>query len=130
MSSKAQMLTELLKDLSKASQGNVQASLIINRSEGLVICSDIPANVSKDTLPDDDTIAGRSTQIEMAVRNVFSQLKRGEFVRMLIEGETGYVIISSAGSKALLVILTNKRVNLGFIFFMMTRVAQRIDSIL
>ncbi len=130
MSSKPQMLTELLKDLSKASQGNVQASLIISRSQGLPICSDIPESVSKDSLPDEDTIAGRSTQIDMAVRKVFSQLKRGELVRMLIEGETGYVIISSAGNDALLAVLTNKRVNLGFIFFMMTRVAQRIEKIL
>ncbi|NWF96672.1 MAG: roadblock/LC7 domain-containing protein [Candidatus Thorarchaeota archaeon] len=130
MSSKTEMLNELLVDLSKASQGNVQASLIISKSQGLTICSHFPENIPKDTLPDEDVIAGRSTQIDMATRKVFKQLKRGELTRMLVEGESGYVIISNAGDDALLAVLTNKKVNLGFIFFMMSRIASRIEKIL
>lgn len=130
MSSKTEMLSELLQDLSKASQGNVQASLIISKSQGLPICSYFPDGVPKDVLPDEDTIAGRSTQIDMATRKVFKQLKRGELTRMLVEGETGYVIISNAGDDALLAVLTNKKVNLGFLFFVMSRTASRIGKIL
>ena len=130
MSSKTEMLSELLQDLSRASQGNVQASLIVSKSQGLTICSHFPEGASKESLPEEDVIAGRSTQIDMATRKVFKQLKRGELSRMLVEGETGYVIISNAGDDALLAVLTNKKVNLGFLFFMMTRIAGKIGKIL
>ena len=120
----------MLVDLSRASQGNIEASLIISTSQGLPICSHFPSEAETGNIPDEDVIAGRSTQIHMATAKVFSQLKRGPMSRMLIEGEHGYVIICSAGEDALLATLTNKRVNLGYLFFMMTRVAKQIENTL
>jgi predicted regulator of Ras-like GTPase activity (Roadblock/LC7/MglB family) len=102
------MLKELLLDLSRASQGNVEASEI----------------------PDEDVIAGRATQIQEATRKVFKQFKRGPLIRMLIEGERGYIIICDAGDDAILVVLTNKRANIGYMFFSMSRTARRIDQVL
>ncbi|TFG10060.1 hypothetical protein EU538_03170 [Candidatus Thorarchaeota archaeon] len=130
MSSKTEMLNELLEDLSRASQGNVEASMIISKSQGLTIQSHYPPGTNNDEVPDEDVIAGRSTQIDMATRKVFSELKRGELVRMLVEGEDGYVVICNAGEDALLAVLTNKRANIGYLFFMMSRIAQRIASVL
>ncbi|NHJ13719.1 MAG: hypothetical protein EAX95_08580 [Candidatus Thorarchaeota archaeon] len=130
MSSKTEMLTELLEDLSRASQNNVQASIIISRSQGLPICTHFPPDQDTSVIPEEDVIAGRSTQIETATRKVFKQLKRGAFVRMLVEGETGYIIICDAGEDALLAVLTSKRANIGYMFFMMTRIARRIENIL
>ncbi len=130
MSSKTERLTELLEDLSKASQGNVQASLIISKSQGLTICSYYPDGQPDENVPEEDVIAGRTTQIDMATRKVFKQLKRGNLVRMLVEGEKGYIIICNAGDDALLSILTTKKVNLGYMFFMMTRIANKIAAIL
>jgi hypothetical protein len=124
------MLNELLEDLSRASQGNVEASMIISKSQGLTIQSHYPPGTNNDEVPDEDVIAGRSTQIDMATRKVFSELKRGELVRMLVEGEDGYVVICNAGEDALLAVLTNKRANIGYLFFMMSRIAQRIASVL
>ncbi|RDE12666.1 MAG: hypothetical protein C4K47_07990 [Candidatus Thorarchaeota archaeon] len=124
------MLSELLKDLSRASQGTIQASLVISKSQGLTICSYYPPDVDGPKVPDEDVIAGRSTQIQMETRKVFKQLERGALVRMLIEGETGYVIICSAGDDAILAVLTNKRTNLGYLFFTMTRTASRIEKVL
>ncbi|MBD3404926.1 MAG: hypothetical protein GF411_02180 [Candidatus Lokiarchaeota archaeon] len=128
MSSKTELLNELLEDLSKASQGNVQASLIISRSQGLTICAHFPGNGDGE-LPGEDVIAGRSTQIHMATNKVFNQLKRGNLFRILVEGDSGYVIICDAGDEALLAVLTNKKVNLGYLFFMMSRVSRRIENI-
>jgi len=124
------MLNELLLDLSRASQGNVEASAIISKSQGLTICTHYPDGADVSLIPDEDVIAGRSTQIQEATRKVFKQLKRGGLVRMLIEGELGYVIICDAGSDAILSVLTNKRANIGYMFFMMTRVAKRIEKVL
>ena len=124
------MLNELLFDLSRASQGNVEASAIISKSQGLTICTYYPEGADASIIPDEDVIAGRSTQIQEATRKVFKQLKRGALVRMLIEGEIGYVIICDAGSDAILSVLTNKRANIGYMFFMMTRVAKRIEKVL
>ncbi len=124
------MLNELLFDLSRASQGNVEASAIISKSQGLTICTHYPEGADTSNVPDEDVIAGRSTQIQEATRKVFKQLKRGSLVRMLIEGEVGYVIICDAGSDAILSVLTNKRANIGYMFFMMTRVAKRIEKVL
>ncbi|MFW9890874.1 MAG: roadblock/LC7 domain-containing protein [Candidatus Thorarchaeota archaeon] len=130
MSSKTEMLNELLLDLSRASQGNVEASAIISKSQGLTICTHYPEGMDDSRIPDEDVIAGRSTQIQEATRKVFKQLKRGPLVRMLIEGETGYVIICDAGADASLAVLTNKRANIGYMFFMMTRIAKRIEKVL
>ena len=130
MSSKTEMLNELLIDLSRASQGNVEASAVISKSQGLTISTHYPEGTDEKLVPDEDVIAGRSTQIQEATRKVFKQLKRGSLVRMLIEGETGYVIICDAGDDAILAVLTNKRANIGYMFFMMTRIAKRIENVL
>ena len=124
------MLNELLLDLSRASQGNVEASAVISKSQGLTISTHYPEGTDEKLVPDEDVIAGRSTQIQEATRKVFKQLKRGSLVRMLIEGETGYVIICDAGDDAILAVLTNKRANIGYMFFMMTRIAKRIENVL
>jgi len=130
LSSKTEMLNELLMDLSRASQGNVEASAVISKSQGLTISTHYPEGIDEAIVPDEDVIAGRSTQIQEATRKVFKQLKRGPLVRMLIEGETGYVIICDAGDDAILAVLTNKRANIGYMFFMMTRIAKRIEKVL
>ncbi|MFW9845176.1 MAG: roadblock/LC7 domain-containing protein [Candidatus Thorarchaeota archaeon] len=130
MSSKTEMLTELLEDLSRASQGNVQASVIISRSQGLPLCSHFPPDHSSDAVPEEDVIAGRAIQIESQTIKVFKQLKRGPFVRMLIEGESGYVIVTDAGKDAILAVLMTKGANIGYMFFMMARHSKRIANIL
>jgi predicted regulator of Ras-like GTPase activity (Roadblock/LC7/MglB family) len=124
------MLSEVLKELSRASQGTIQASLVISKSQGLTICSYYPQGVDGPKVPDEDIIAARSTQIQAETRKVFKQLERGALVRILVEGETGYVIICSAGDDAILAVLTNKRTNLGYLFFTMTRTANRIEKVL
>jgi predicted regulator of Ras-like GTPase activity (Roadblock/LC7/MglB family) len=130
LSSKTELLKELLLDLSRASQGNVEASAIISKSQGLPIYSLYPEGQDEKHIPEEDVIAGRSTQIQEATRKVFKQLKRGPLVRMLIEGESGYVIICDAGNDAILVVLTNKRANIGYMFFSMSRTARRIEQVL
>jgi predicted regulator of Ras-like GTPase activity (Roadblock/LC7/MglB family) len=130
LSSKTEVLNELLKDLSRASQGNIEASMIISKSQGLPICTYFPEEPETGAIPDEDVIAGRSTQIHTATGKVFKQLKRGPLIRMLIEGNSGYVIVSEAGKDAILTVLTNKKVNLGYLFFMMSRVSRRIENVL
>ena len=130
MSSKTELLKEMLLDLSRASQDNVQSSIIISRSQGLTICSYFPESADSSVVPGEDVIAGRSMQIQMETRKVFEQLKRGPFIRMLVEGESGYIIVCDAGKDAILAVLTNKRANIGYMFFMMTRIARRIEQVL
>ncbi len=128
MSSKTEILTSLLEELSRASQGNIQASLVISRSQGLTICSYYPEDAPEGAVPQEDVIAGRCTQIQMATGKVFKELQRGPLVRMLIEGNDGYVIIGGAGEDAILAVLTNRRVNLGYLFFMMSKIARQIAA--
>ncbi len=130
MSSKTEILTSLLEDLSRASQGNIQASLVIDRDQGLTICSHYPPDAPGVTIPDENVIAGRCIQIQMATGKVFQELRRGPLVRMLIEGNNGYVIIGGAGEAAILAVLTNRRVNLGYLFFMMSKIARQIAQAL
>ncbi|MFW9910310.1 MAG: roadblock/LC7 domain-containing protein [Candidatus Thorarchaeota archaeon] len=130
MSSKTEILTGLLEDLSRASQNNIQASLIISRSQGLTICSHYPSNEVAGVIPDEEVIAGRTTQIQMATAKVFKELRRGPLVRMLIEGDNGYVIIGGAGDDAILAVLTNRKVNLGYLFFMLSKIARQIAQTL
>ena len=128
---KSEILTSLLQDLSRASQGTVQASLVIDRSQGLPICSDYPADTTGGgSIPEEDVISGRCIQIQMATAKVFKELQRGPLVRMLIEGDNGYVIIGGAGENAILAVLTNRRANLGYMLFMMSRIARQIAQVL
>ncbi|MHA1881817.1 MAG: roadblock/LC7 domain-containing protein [Candidatus Thorarchaeota archaeon] len=130
MSSKSEILTSLLHDLSKASQGTVQAALVIDRSQGLPICSYYPEEASGAYIPEEDVISGRCIQIQMATGKVFKELKRGPLVRMLIEGDNGYVLIGGAGENAILSVLTNRRANLGYMLFMMSKIARQISNVL
>ena len=130
MSSKTEILTSLLQDLSKASQGTVQAALVIDRSQGLPICSFYPDEAPGGFIPEEDVISGRCIQIQMATGKVFKELKRGPLVRMLIEGDNGYVLIGGAGENAILSVLTNRRANLGYMLFMMSKIARQISNVL
>ena len=104
--------------------------MIVSKSQGLPVCTFFPEDDETGDIPDEDVIAGRTTQIHTATGKVFKQLKRGPLVRMLIEGNSGYVIVSEAGKDAILTVLTNKKVNLGYLFFMMSRVSRRIENVL
>jgi predicted regulator of Ras-like GTPase activity (Roadblock/LC7/MglB family) len=63
------------------------------------------------------------------VRSI-TQLGRGDFSQILAQGTRGNVVVTSAGTKAAFVALTNQNINLGMVFLEAREGAERIARIL
>lgn len=113
-------LIELLKKMQKI--GGISGSIIVSR-DGLVIASNI-------TEIDADTFAAMSAAIQGAAETAASELKQGEVDQIIIETGKGKIISTGAGSKAILVILTSKSINLGLALLEMGKTAEKIGEIL
>ena len=123
MSTRNELLLNILKELEKSSRGQVEASAIIS-TQGLPISSLNLGNV------DEGVVAAMAAAILAVSERATAELDRGQFNRVLVEGENGYIIIAGAGSEAILVVLANKKANLGYIFLIMTRLSTEIEKTL
>jgi predicted regulator of Ras-like GTPase activity (Roadblock/LC7/MglB family) len=89
---------------------HVQATAVVS-TDGLVIASRLPAEV------EEDRIGAMGAAILSISTRSGGELERGEIVRVLIEGEEGYILIRSVGEYAILVALVEKDVRLGLLFY-------------
>ena len=55
---------------------------------------------------------------------------RGEMLRVLIEGTNGYLLIRSIGEVAILVVLVDKKVRLGMLFYECKQCINKLTEIL
>lgn len=95
--------------------------------EGLPISSWPP------TLPqglDDVRIAAMTAAILSLGERAVMECGKGEMTRILVEGDSGYLISVQSGSKAVLTASANRSVKLGLIFLDMKQAAKKIGEIL
>jgi len=50
--------------------------------------------------------------------------------RVIVEGKTGKIVAVGAGPKALLVVMTNPRANLGLVLVQLERASERVKELL
>ena len=116
-----EMLEKILKDLRTV--GDVDASAIVSR-DGLLIAADIPQNVNA------EAFAAMTAAMLGAAETATSELGKGVPDRVIVEGKEGKIIATGAGSKALLVVMTNPKASLGLILFKIGKASDKIKEVL
>lgn len=115
-------IQRILKSM-EASAPGIEASALVS-IQGLPIVSAMPKGV------DDVVIAAMSAAILGVGERAAKELSRGNLQQILIQGDTGYIILKRAGEESLLAVMTKSDSNLGMIFLMMKGVAQKLSLLL
>ena len=102
---------------------HVEATAVVS-TDGLVIASRLPDQV------EEDRIGAMGAAILSISSRSGDELDRGEMERVLIEGETGYLLIQSIGEDAILVALIDKDVRLGLLFYECKKCIGKLTEIL
>jgi len=114
-------LEKVLEELRKA--GDIEASAIVRR-DGLMIASDLPPRV------DARTIAAMTAALVGTAETCASELKRGVFSEVVVDGEKGKIVAIGAGKLAILVCLMVPEGNLGLVLLSMEKAAKKIDALI
>ncbi|KYK29532.1 MAG: hypothetical protein AYK19_05160 [Theionarchaea archaeon DG-70-1] len=120
--SKRDMLTQTLKEL-EATTPDIEASAIVS-VDGLMIASSLPQDV------EEDRVAAMSAAMLSLGERTASELARGELSEVYVKGETGYIILMSAGENAVLTALARQNAKLGLVFLDMKRTAAEIKQLI
>lgn len=102
---------------------HVEATAVVS-TDGLVIASRLPDNV------EEDRIGAMGAAILSISARSGEELDRGGMERVLIEGDTGYILIRSIGEDAILVALVEKEVRLGMLFYECKNCIEKLQEIL
>jgi predicted regulator of Ras-like GTPase activity (Roadblock/LC7/MglB family) len=102
---------------------HVEATAVVS-TDGLVIASRLPDQV------EEDRIGAMGAAILAISARSGNELDRGSMERVLIEGESGYILIRSIGEDAILVALVEKDVRLGILFYEAKKCINELKEIL
>ncbi|MHA1237968.1 MAG: roadblock/LC7 domain-containing protein [Candidatus Odinarchaeia archaeon] len=122
MTSKIEEIENILREIELTTR-HIEACAVIS-TQGLPISSAMPANVN------DEILSAMAAAILSIGERAAIELSRGKLNRILVEGEKGYLILKGAGENAILAVLTTKSANLGMVFLIMERAADRIMKLL
>jgi predicted regulator of Ras-like GTPase activity (Roadblock/LC7/MglB family) len=115
-------LIEILKQM-EALNSEIQGSAIVS-VQGLPICSVLSRDVN------DGIVSAMSAAILSVSERAVEELARGELKRILIEGKDGIIILSRAGSNAILCVLCKASASLGMVFLTIQNVSKKISLML
>ncbi|TPQ26032.1 roadblock/LC7 domain-containing protein [Methylomonas sp. EFPC3] len=119
---KADMLTSVLTELNGTS-ADIEASGVIS-TDGLMMASVLPAGM------DEDRVGAMSAAMLSLGDRTAQELNRGNLEQVLIKGARGYVLMTYAGSEAVLTVLAKPNAKLGLIFLDVKRAAESISEML
>ena len=122
MSENISELIELLRKM-EAVNADIQGSAIVS-VQGLPICSVLARDVN------DGIVSAMSAAILSVSERAVEELARGDLKRILIEGVDGTIILSKAGSNAILATLTSASASLGMVFLNIDSVSKKISELL
>lgn len=118
---KKEQLEKILSDLKKV--GGVKGSAVISR-DGLLIAADLSQNV------DADTFAAMSAAMQGAAETAIQELEQGDLKQVIIDSSKGKIISVGAGKQAILVALTDFKVNLGLSLIELAKASKKVESTL
>jgi len=116
------LLTSILNELNGTS-ADIEASGVIS-TDGLMIASVLPAGL------DEDRVGAMSAAMLSLGDRTAQELNRGELQQVLIKGNNGYVLMSYAGTDAVLTVMAKPNAKLGLIFLDVKRAVERIIKVL
>ncbi len=111
-----------LRDL-QASSTDVEASAIVS-VDGLTMASALPSEI------EEDRVSAMSAAMLSLGERIATELGRGKLDQVYIKGETGYVILMSIASEAVLTVLARDQAKLGLLFLDMRRAAEDLEKLL
>ncbi|UCE35922.1 MAG: roadblock/LC7 domain-containing protein [Thermoplasmata archaeon] len=122
--STAKLLNDILREFNELEW--IKSSAVIRR-DGILMASDMvtPANIDGKR-----ACAIMGATIVGAAKNITAKCRMGFPKRVVIQAKEGDIIISEAGTKALLVCVTNIRYNPAIMFEEINRTATKIAAVL
>ncbi len=121
MRSLRERLEGVLKDLK--STGDVLASAIVSR-DGLLIACDMTVTVNA------EAFAAMTATMLGAAETATSELGIGIPDRIIVESKMGKIVATGAGPKALIVVMTSPKVNLGLVLVQIEKASERVKELL
>ncbi len=122
MLSKADRLAAVLDSFLDVS-GETEAAAVVS-ADGLPMASALPPHVEEDRL------AAMSAALLTLGERAAEGLGRGDLGQVFVEGDSGYVVLMSAGPHAVLVAITSKQAKVGLVLFEMRRAASQISDVM
>ena len=119
---RADMLTSILSE-PNGSSADIEASAVVS-TDGLMMAALLPANL------DEDRVGAMSAALLSLGDRTARELARGELEQVLIKGDRGYILMTHAGSDAVLTVLAKPQAKLGLIFLDVKRAAESIINII
>ena len=116
------MFQQVLDDLN-GSSADVEASALISK-DGLMIASALPSGI------DEDRVGAMSAALLSLGDRAGRELERGGIDQVMIQGEKGYVIMTSAGEEAVLTVLAKTNAKLGLIFLDIKRASKVLAELI
>jgi uncharacterized protein len=118
--SRTELMVERLRDL-QASSPDVEASAVVS-VDGLTMASALPTDV------EEDRVSAMSAAMLSLGERIAGELGRGSLDQVYIKGESGYVILTSVGTEAVLTVLAREQAKLGLLFLDMRRAAADLEK--
>jgi predicted regulator of Ras-like GTPase activity (Roadblock/LC7/MglB family) len=125
-------LVRLLQEQIHENIEGVLESVIVT-NDGLVVAT-YPGSTDDESTQDDTGgshwVAALAAEIIAQSRRAFGQLAQGQVGRILIDGESGSMIVVPAGDQAALAVMVDVQTKLGIAMFQIGRVAEHIGELL
>ncbi len=125
-------LVRVLREQLHANVQGVQETVIVT-NDGLVIAA-YPGGGEEQNVHSEvggsHWVAALAAEIIGQSRRAFGRLAQGAVSRILIEGESGSMIVIPAGDDAALAVMVDNQAKLGLAMFQITRVAEHIGNLL
>ena len=118
---RSDLLTNVLSELNGAS-ADIEASAVIS-TDGLMMAAQLPSGL------DEDRVGAMGAAMLSLGDRTAQELSRGKLAQVLIKGDSGYVLMTHAGSEAVLSVLAKSEARLGLIFLDVKRAAESIAKL-
>jgi predicted regulator of Ras-like GTPase activity (Roadblock/LC7/MglB family) len=125
-------LARVLREQLHENIKGVQETVIVT-NDGLVVAAYPGASQEQNTHDDVGSsrwVAALAAEIIAQSRRAFGRLAQGAVSRILVEGESGSMIVVPAGDHAALAVIVEPHTKLGLAMFQITRVAEHISNLL
>lgn len=119
---RAELLNSILGELN-GSTADIEASAVLS-IDGLMMASMLPNGM------DEDRVGAMSAAMLSLGDRTARELARGELEQVLVKGHKGYVLLTYAGTDAVLTVLCKPNARLGLIFLDVKRAAEGISKVL
>lgn len=120
--SRTEQLNRILRSL-QAESPDIEAAALMSE-DGLIIASALPQHV------EEIRIGGMSATLLSLGSRAAAELALGHLQQVLIRGDHGYAVMSTAASGTLLLALASQNAKLGLVFLDMSRAIGEIGKVI